>query len=124
MKKLDNILLLLFLCSNVIAKGKLKLLSNISLLFNKYKAYFSVKSDDHRKLFFVDSTTLKVGEFNFPGLLSQPAKNALMKLVFKNEEYFPNFFLVTGKNMISMKDKLVNVHFSDFGTHSVLNFSR
>lgn len=93
-----------------------------SASYDGYKAYFYVKTDDRRKVLFLDSTVLKNGKFRFAGQLTQPSSNASIKLVLKNEYYLSEFVLDTGLNqMILKKENLYKRYFANVNMRSVSN---
>ena len=123
MKRLCFIFFVFLFSSNLNAQNQeFKLVGTNSPYFNKSKAYLYIKSNDYRKVLFVDSTILNDGEFKFSGLASQPASNASMKLVTEGKTYFADFVIDTGFNKISFKEEnLISNYFRDVDMRSVSN---
>jgi peroxiredoxin len=123
MKYLYVFLGVLFSAANIRAQVKpFKLEGTSSSFFDGYKAYLYVKTDDHRKVLFLDSTVLKNGEFRFAGQLTQPSSNASIKLILKKEQYYSDFVLDTGLNQMVFKEEhLYKRYFANVNMRSVSN---
>jgi peroxiredoxin len=110
MKYLYVFLGVLFSVANIRAQVKpFKLEGTNFSFFDGYNAYLYVKTDDHRKVLFLDSTVLKNGEFRFVGQLTQPSSNASIKLILKKEQYYSDFVLDTGINQMVFKEEHLNI---------------
>ena len=123
MKYLYVFLGVLFSAANIRAQVKpFKLEGTNFSFFDGYKAYLYVKTDDHRKVLFLDSTILKNGEFRFAGQLTQPSSNASIKLILNKEQYHSDFVLDTGLNQMVFKEEhLYKRYFANVNMRSVSN---
>lgn len=123
MKYLYTVLCILIAAVNLYGQAKsFKLEGENAAIYDGYKAYLYVKSDDLRKVMFLDSALLKDGKFNFAGPLTQPSSNASIKLVLRDQQYFAEFALDTGLNEVHFKPAhLLGRVFVDIGLRSASN---
>jgi thiol-disulfide isomerase/thioredoxin len=123
MKYLYTVLCILIAAVNLHGQAtSFKLEGKNAAIYDGYKAYLYVKSDDLRKVLFLDSALLKDGKFNFAGPLTQPSSNASIKLVLRDQQYFAEFALDTGFNEVHFKPAhLLGRVFVDIGLRSASN---